>query len=245
MPREWDAASYARLELPHEQWGARTRGRLSLRGDETVLDAGCGTGRETERLLDLLPDGRVVALDGSAQMLDELRIRLADRLDRVDVVRADLTQPLPFEEPVDHVLSVATFHWIDDHDALFRSLAAVLRPGGLLVSDCGGEGNIAAVNRAIAAVTGEPESAWDFASVDATRSQLNAAGFGEIDVQLRPAPYRIDDPRVLREFLGTVVLGPYLDRLPEAEHAPFVDAVAEAMVEPVVDYVRLEITARR
>lgn len=245
MPREWDAASYARLELPHEQWGARTRGRLSLRGDETVLDAGCGTGRETARLLDLLPDGRVVALDGSVQMLEELRIRLADRLDRVDVVLGDLTQPLPLDEPVDHILSVATFHWIDDHDALFRGLAAVLKPGGMLVSDCGGEGNIAAVNHAIASVTGDPVSAWDFATVDDTRRRLKAAGFGEVDVQLRPAPYRIDEPAVLREFLGTVILGPYLDKLSEADRAPFVDAVATAMDEPVVDYVRLEITARR
>lgn len=245
MPREWDAASYARLELPHEQWGARTRGRLSLRGDETVLDAGCGTGRETARLLDLLPDGRVVALDASAQMLDELRTRLAGRLDRVDIVHGDLTQPLPLDEPVDHIVSVATFHWIDDHDALFRSLAAVLRPGGTLVSDCGGEGNIAKVKRAISAVTGSTEAEWDFAGVEDTRRQLKAAGFSEVDVQLRPAPYRIDDPGVLREFLRTVILGPYLDRLPEAEHAAFADGVATALPEPVIDYVRLEITAQR
>src|SRR5215470_3228907 len=105
MPREWDAATYDALPLPHERWGRRTLDRLPLEGHEHVLDAGCGTGRDTALLLDRLPDGRVTAVDGSRRMLERLRERLADRLDRVDVVEADLTEPLALPAPVDAVFS--------------------------------------------------------------------------------------------------------------------------------------------
>ncbi|MEV6006635.1 class I SAM-dependent methyltransferase [Streptomyces sp. NPDC051976] len=245
MPREWDAKTYDSLPLPHLGWGRRTLGRLPLRGDERVLDAGCGTGRDTEGLLELLPQGRVVAVDGSARMLDQLRERLAGRLDRVEVVHADLTKPLPFDGEVDAVFSVAAFHWIDDHAALFASLASRLRPGGRLVSECGGQGNIAVVNAAVADVLGGAPDMWDFAGVDDTRARLAAAGLTDIDVRLRPDPAHLTPGPQLESFLATVILGAHLDTLPAADRTPFVQAVAARLPAPVIDYVRLEISATR
>ncbi|WP_250287589.1 MULTISPECIES: class I SAM-dependent methyltransferase, partial [unclassified Frankia] len=99
MPREWDARGYDSLPLPHEQWGLRTLSRLALAGGETVLDAGCGTGRDTAALLDRLPHGRVIAVDGSAAMLDRLRARLDGRTDRLEIVHADLARPLHLPGP--------------------------------------------------------------------------------------------------------------------------------------------------
>lgn len=244
MPREWDASTYDSLPLPHLGWGRRTLARLPLRGDERVLDAGCGTGRDTAGLLDRLPSGGVVALDGSVRMLDQLRERLAGRLDRVEVVHADLTSPpLPFDGQVDAVFSVAAFHWIDDHDALFRTLAARMRPGARLVSDCGGRGNIAGVNAAVAQVRGTEPGTWEFAGVEDTRRRLAAAGFTDVEVALRPDPARFEPGEQLESFLATVILGAELDAMPEDEHEPFVKAVAGRLAEPVVDYVRLEISA--
>jgi trans-aconitate 2-methyltransferase len=245
MPREWNAVAYDALPLPHVRWGRRTIDRLGLAGDETVLDAGCGTGRDAATLLERLPRGRVVAVDGSAQMLDRLRERLGAELSRVDVVRADLEQPLPIEHPVDAIMSVAAFHWIHDHDALFHNLAAVLRPGGRLSTDCGGQGNIAGVTKAVDEVLGRPPSAWQFAGVDDTRRRLSAGGFTELDVQLNPDPVRLRDRDELRAYLQTVVLGGELDRLAPTEHEAFVTAVADRLPEPLVEYVRLEITAVR
>jgi len=261
MPREWDAKTYDSLPLPHLGWGRRTLARLPLRGDERVLDAGCGTGRDTEGLLDLLPAGRVVALDGSLRMLEQLRTRLAGRLDRVEVVHADLTKPLPFDGDVDAVFSVAAFHWVEDHAALFTALAGRMRPGARLVSECGGAGNIAAVNAAVADVLGRSESAaessaedpaeddgedtWEFAGVDDTRRRLAHAGFTGIDVQLRPDPARFEPGGQIEAFLATVILGAHLDEMSEPDREPFVRAVAGRLAEPVVDYVRLEISATR
>lgn len=245
MPREWDAKTYDSLPLPHLGWGKRTLGRLPLRGDERVLDAGCGTGRDTAGLLDRLPDGRVVAVDGSVRMLDQLRDRLAGRLDRVEVVYADLTGPLPFDGEVDAVFSVAAFHWIDDHAALYSSLAARMRPGARLVTECGGYGNIAAVDAAVADVAGGKRDDWRFAGVEDTRERLAGAGFTDVDVTLRPDPARFERGEQLEAFLATVILGPYLDALADDEREPFVQAVAGRLAEPVVDYVRLEISAVR
>jgi trans-aconitate 2-methyltransferase len=245
MPREWDAVRYDAQPLPHLRWGRRTIDRLDPAADATVLDAGCGTGRDAELLLSRLSNGRVVAVDGSRQMLDRLRERLAGDLDRVDVIQADLGQPLPISQPVDAVVSVAAFHWVLDHAALFVNLAAVLRSGGRLATDCGGEGNVAQVAAAVDDVLGPQPSPWNFAGVEITRQRLDEAGFTDVDVRLTADPARFRDRAELVDYLQAVVLGGQLDRLPADEHADFVNAVADRLPEPEVDYVRLEITATR
>lgn len=238
--REWDAASYDALPLPHVAWGQRVLDRMGLTGDELVLDAGCGTGRDAAALLERWPGVRVIGVDGSQQMLDQARERLGDR---AVLVRADLTEPLPLPEPVDAVLSVAAFHWIRDHALLFTQLHTAMRPGATLTTDCGGRGNVAGVNDALARVTGAEHDGWEFAGEDDTRARLEATGFEVRSVALRPDPFRCDDPVVLERYLATVVLGSKLDALPESERAAFVTEVRRAMAEPVVDYVRLEIDA--
>lgn len=246
MPREWDATTYDSLTLPHEQWGRRVVDRLAATGFDgtgTVLDVGCGTGRDAALLLDRWTGLSLVAFDGSQQMLDVARERLGD--ERVAYVHADLGRPLGLLGPVDAVVSVAAFHWVADHDALFAHLAAAMRPGATLTSDCGGRGNVVAVNAAIARVTGAPDSEWEFADAAGTRARLERAGFDVGRVELRADPFRIDDPDVLEAFLASVILGGYLVDLPDDERGPFVRAVRLALAEPVVDYVRLEIDAVR
>jgi trans-aconitate 2-methyltransferase len=247
VPREWDAKTYDSLPLPHQQWGRRTIGRLKLSGDETVIDAGCGTGRDTAALLDLLPGGRVVAIDGSTKMLDQLRTRLAGRADaeRVEIIHADLTGTWPTDVVADAAISVATFHWIHDHETLFANVAAHLRPGGQFVAECGGQGNVASVSAAVREVLGEFPDVWHFAGIDDTTRRLETAGFTDVDVALVPYPARLEPGEQLRSYLGTVVLGAHLDRLPPDRHRPFVQAVAAKLPEPVVDYVRLQFSARR
>lgn len=245
MLREWDATAYDSLPLPHLRWGRRTLGRLSPAGDETVLEAGCGTGRDTEALLDALPRGRVIAIDGSARMLERLRARLDGRLDRVDAIQADLTEPLPVPSPADAAFSVATFHWIHDHDTLFAGIARALRPGAPFVADCGGRGNVAVVRAAVEDVLGGPTDMWHFAGAEETRERLERAGFTDVEARLVPDPARLEPGEQFHSYLRTVVLGAHLDRLPPAEHEDFVRAVADRLDEPVVDYVRLEFSARR
>lgn len=244
--REWDGTSYDRISGPQQAMAREVLARLDLKGDETVIDAGCGSGRVSEMLLERLPRGRVIAIDGSPSMAAAARSRLGAR---AEVRVADLLE-LQVGEPVDVVFSTATFHWIADHELLFRRLRACLRPGGRLVAQCGGEGNIAGL-RARAMVPGSREPfgehlrdftpPWNYAGADTTRARLLDAGFGTAECWLSPSPQQPDQPR---EFLETVVLQPYVAALPQQLREPFLDAVMEELGEPVVvDYVRLNIDA--
>jgi trans-aconitate 2-methyltransferase len=245
MPRDWDATTYDRIADPQTRWGTAVLDRLPLGGDERVLDAGCGSGRVTERLAERLPNGRVVALDGSSSMIDAARERLARFGDRIQYVVADLGRPLPIEGEVDAVLSTAAFHWVPDHDALFANLAAVTRPGGWLVAQCGGAGNVARVMAALASIGDGWLGPAHFETPMATTRRLDAAGYVDIECWLSDEPTRFEAGEPFETFLRTVVLGAHLERLPAEEHDGFVRAVADAVGEPVIDYVRLNITARR
>jgi trans-aconitate 2-methyltransferase len=244
--REWDAETYDAVSDPQFEWGMEVLERLQLRGDEVAVDAGCGSGRVTAELAERLPRGRVIAVDGSGAMVEKARERIGDG---ADYLVADLVE-LELEKPVDLVFSTATLHWIQDHDRLFRRLRAALKPGGRLVAQCGGKGNVARHTQAIAAVAVDPEYAphltqakgiWNFASPEETEPRLLAAGFSDARCWLQPKPVQPAQPL---EFISTVTLGPILDQLPEGKRRPFAEAVLEQEEEPLVlDYVRLNIEA--
>ena len=245
MPRDWDAATYDRVADPQFRWGAAVIDGLDLAGDETVLDAGCGSGRVTELLLQRLPGGWVVALDGSDSMLERARTRLGRFGDRLTFVLADLVEPLPLEEPVDAILSTATFHWVPDHDALFRNLAAVVRPGGRLAAQCGGAGNLSTVVAALRELGADPFSRKVFATPAETERRLHAAGFVDVECWLHEEPTPFDDLDALETFLRTVALGDHVSAMAEDEARAFAHEVAVRLPEAALDYVRLNIRSRR
>lgn len=199
MPRDWDAATYDRLASPMARWGEIVVGWLVLAGDESVLDAGCGTGRVTERLLERLPRGWVVALDGS--------------------------------------------HWITDHDALFSHLAGVLRPGGQLAARCGGAGNISSIETALRDLGEDFLGRKHFATPEATRTRLEAAGFIDAETWLQDEPTELA-PEDLETYLATICLGDHVESMTEDERERFVHEVAIRLPGPRIDYVRLNIRAR-
>jgi trans-aconitate 2-methyltransferase len=241
MPRDWDAGAYDRLPIPMTRWGIAVVGWLDLAGQERALDAGCGTGQVTERLLDRLPTGTVVALDGSPSMIARAHERLGDA--RVEYLVHDLLEPIPIE-PVDAVLSTATFHWILDHDGLFANLAAVLKPGGQLAAQCGGAGNTVELGRVVRDLGYELEEDKNFAGPEETRERLARAGFTDVECWLQPEPTPI--PRGnLELYLRTICLGSVLQRVPAEERDGFLERAADRLPDGVIDYVRLNIRARR
>ncbi len=245
MVRDWDGRAYDRVADPATRWGAAVLDRLPLAGDERVLDAGCGSGRVTELLAERLPRGQVIAVDASPAMIDVARGRLARYADRVRFIETDLRMPLPLDVAVDAVLSTATFHWIADHDALFDNLAGIVRPGGWLVAQCGGGDNIAAVQSVLATVGDGWLGDANFQGPMETARRLDAAGFVDIECWLQDEPTWFEPGEPFEAYLRTVILGAHLDRLPTAERDAFVRAVASRLPEPMIDYVRLNIVARR
>lgn len=258
-PREWNAATYHRVSGPQFTWGQAVLERLPLQGDETVLDVGCGTGRLTALLLERLPRGRAIGVDVSANMLATARRELpADLRRRTAFVHAD-TSALPVVGRADAIFSTATFHWVLDHPRLFASLFRALRPGGRLVAQCGGAGNLDRQHRRAAALMAGADVAacfagwrepWEFADADTTRARLEAAGFVDVVTRVTAAPVVQPTREAFVEFVTTVIFRPHLACLPDEERRrAFVDALADrSAADPIpfeLDYRRLDVDASR
>jgi trans-aconitate 2-methyltransferase len=248
---DWDAATYDRVADPQEAWGREVLSRLELDGNETVLDAGCGSGRVTLLLAERVPDGRVIGVDAAPSMIELARERLADLGDRVELHVMNLLE-LELKEPVDAIFSNATFHWVLDHERLFQRLFASLVPGGTIEAQCGGEGNVAEWMRAIESAEGDERfrpylrgmpAATNFASVGDTQARLERTGFEVRGVWLENKTFQPSEPRA---FVATVGLAKHLHHLPADLHEEFLNAILGSMPRPLVlEYVRLNISARR
>jgi trans-aconitate 2-methyltransferase len=256
---EWDATAYRRLSNPMQTWGEAIVAQLPLRGDETALDLGCGDGRLTEFLLRRLPEGHVIAVDRSANMLEAARERLAPEFDgRVSYVQTSLEE-IDYHTEVDLAFSNAAFHWIKDHPRLFGAIFRALRPGGWLVAQCGGGPNIARVRARAATLMASPvyrpffgdwTGPWEFASPELTAQRLQDAGFVEVETSLFEAPVQLSSRQETYDYFEHVILGSHLERIPDpALRRQFIEVMTEqsaADTPPFCqDYWRLNLRARR
>lgn len=257
MTADWNAAEYHRVSDPQFAWGRAVLARLTLRGDERVIDLGCGTGRLTRELAGRIPRGQVVALDASRPMLEQAALYLRDVNPPVQFVQANLPY-IPVAGWADVVFSTATFHWVLDHPALFTHIHAALRPGGLLRAQCGGGANLAAARAPAEEVMRQPafarwfegfQRAWEFADDQVTAARLAVAGFVDIETSLEAAPVEFKDEDAYRSYVSTVVFRLHLGRLPESLRPAFLDEIVERVrrtPQPfTLDYWRLNLRGRR
>ena len=264
MPQsvEWNAEHYHVVSRPHEVWGARVLDRVPREGIRVAIDAGCGTGKITRELLDRLPDATVYALDVSPSMLAVAERELAPVYgDRVLFRQTDLSAVTPgaIGTTADLIFSTATFHWVKDHDQLFRRLFDLLNPGGSLVAQCGGGPNIATLCQRMTELMASPQFAehfadwtdpWYFASAEETTKRLQTVGFTDVWTSVEPHPAPMENAEEFRLFITTVVIRDQLARLPDQVlKNAFVDELTlrAATDEPPfeLDYWRLNMTAKR
>lgn len=220
----WDAEGYERVASPQAAWAEEILARASFAPGDHVLDAGCGGGGVTQQLL--RRGLRVTAVDADAAMVAKACETLPPE---VTVLQRDLLE-LELPEPADGVFSCAVFHWVLDHDRLFERLHAALRPGGRLVAQCGGHGNITKVIEAI----GERPGRWLYATAEETQERLTRAGFKDVRTWLEPKPTHVPD-------MATYIEAVMLHGQPEAHEI----AKRAAAKLDHLDYVRLNIEAVR
>ncbi len=232
--------------------------RLRLRGDEVVLDAGCGTGRLTAELLDALPRGRVVGVDLSQNMLASACEHLASQFGaRVSLVACDLLH-LPFEGAFDGIVSTAAFHWVLDHDRLFANLRRALVPGGWLEAQCGGGPNLVTLRNRVNVLATTPKFApffdgfhepWLYQYAEDAAEGLRRAGFIEVETSIEAAPTVLADAEQYNEFVRNIILRRHLENIPSEElRAAFIAELTKraARDEPAfsLDYWRLNLCGR-
>jgi trans-aconitate 2-methyltransferase len=257
--REWNAAEYHRLSAPQFQWGTRVLSDLKLRGDECVLDAGCGTGKLTRLLLENLPRGRVVGLDLSQNMVLHAQQNLAPDFGlRAGFVAGNLLA-LPFKNSFDGIFSTASFHWVLDHDALFSGLYKALKPRGWLHAQCGGGSNLRDLRQRVRSLSQEKEFSewlgdfrepWLFSDAESAASRMLAAGFENVEAGLEQANYAAGNAGEFEQYLKTFILHRHLEMLPsEALRDRFVRRLSQAAQQDsnpfVLDYCRLNLQARK
>lgn len=248
MSRDWDAETYDRVSTPQLEWAQPVIERLALQGDETVLDAGCGSGRVTELLLDRLPSGRVIAVDAAPAMVAKAREAIGER---AEVQLQDLAE-LQLDEQVDAVFSNAVFHWVLDHERLFTRLFAVMKPGARIEAQCGGAGNIEKFHETVARLADKPPfdsyfegwtGPWNFASNTDTTALLERLGYEDVKCWHEDRPVVPSEPH---DFIRTVCLGNHLDQLPDELRDTLVGRVVDEFTSPLtLNYVRLNISARK
>jgi trans-aconitate 2-methyltransferase len=236
--KAWDGAAYDALPLPHEQWGIRTIAALNLQPHETLLDAGCGTGRDAQLAFEQLPNGSLVCVDQSSTMLDQCRSRFGTD-SRVRIMEGDLDKALPVEpESIDAIMSVAALHWLADHNNVWQHFFNALKPGGCLATDCGGFGNLEKTLALVPQIDPNIKFPnWYYANVTDTEALLKAAGFVEIEVSLRPHPTPLPDKQTLATYLRTLVFREWNDDQ--------IAKMSELLTDNTLDYVRLEVRARK
>lgn len=140
-PMEWDADLYENEHGFVSEHGKDLLTFIPKKPGTRVLDVGCGTGTLAAKLVD---EGlRVVGIDESPEMIAKAQALYPD----IDF-RVEDALSMEFSSEFDVVFSNAVFHWIPDHTTLLRHVRKALIPGGKLVCEFGGVGNIVRIQRA-------------------------------------------------------------------------------------------------
>jgi trans-aconitate 2-methyltransferase len=257
VSREWNSSAYHRLSGPQVSWGKKVLARLHLRGDEVVLDAGCGTGRLTAELLEALARGRVVGIDLSQNMLASAHEYLAHFGSRVSLLACDLLH-LPFESAFEGIVSTAAFHWVLDHDQLFENLRRALVPGGWIEAQCGGGPNVQRLRKRADELAATPKFAqyfagfrepWLFQNAEEAAKTMQRAGFVEIETSVEPALTVLAGADEYKEFVRNIILHRHLENVSlKEDREKFIATVTEqaAADDPPfsLDYWRLNLRGK-
>ncbi len=218
-----------------QSWARELIARLNLRGDEHILDVGCGDGKVTAELTHAVSRGSVIGTDASPEMIGFATKAFPARKNPNLEFQVMDARRIKFARTFDLVFSNAALHWVDDHQAFLRGAAAVLKPGGRLIVSCGGKGNAHDVFLAL-----RPEirlakwreffrkmpAPYHFYAPGDYEKWLPKAGFEIQKVQLAPKDATYPGAEGFAAWLRTTWI-PYAQRVPENLREEFIAAATE------------------
>lgn len=257
---KWNAADYAANSVVQQTWARELIAKLNLRGDEQILDVGCGDGKVTAEIARAVPSGTVMGIDASAEMIAFAK-KTFPRSKHLNLeFRAMDARKIKLARRFDLVFSNAALHWVDDHEKFLRGAAKALKSGGRLVVSCGGKGNAQDVFVAL-----RPEmrlahwreffrkipEPYFFYAPEEYKKWLAKAGFETHGIRLSPKDATYPGANGFATWLRTTWI-PYVQRVPESAREEFIAAVTRRYVakhppdaenKVHVKMVRLEIDA--
>jgi trans-aconitate 2-methyltransferase len=252
----WDAETYDAVSSIQEAWGRKVIEWRSWQGNETVMDAGCGTGRLTKVLAQKVPAGMNYAVDIDRNMIEVAARNLKDA-GNVKFLESDIsTAGLPAK--VDVIFSNAAIHWILDHRKLFENFWQILDDKGEVMIQCGGRGNLEKIISILDEIRQRDEfkpffagwkESWYFAKPEDTSRLLQDIGFKNVQAYLMEDSATFANRNSFALFAKTVVMKPYLARLPDHQKDPFLKSFLDEIEAHhksicwVMDYIRLNIRA--
>ena len=231
MP-EWDPKDYEKNSCAQEKWAKEIIEKLGLRGDEHILDIGCGDGKVSAELARHAPKGRVAGLDSSGEMIGYASAKYRGcanlRFEKGDA------SSLRYEGEYDLVVSFACLHWVKDHRPVLEGIRRSLRPNGRTVLQFGGKGNaedlVKAAEDVIAGNWGgyfkEFTFPWTFYAAEEYRALIEQSGLKPLRVELIPKDREDLGKEGIASFIRTA-WHPYTSRIPEDMRNKFIDEVAE------------------
>ena len=229
----WNAADYAANSTVQQTWARELIAKLNLRGDEHILDVGCGDGKVTAEIARALPRGSVTGADASPQMIEFAKKTFPASVFPNMRFRVMDARKIKFDRQFDFVFSNAALHWVDDHEVILRGAASVLKNGGRLVVSCGGKGNAHEVFLAL-----RPEMRlkrwceffrkmplpYFFYAPGDYEKWLLKFGFKINTLKLAPKDATYDGAEGFATWLRTTWI-PYVQRVPENQREEFIVAV--------------------
>jgi trans-aconitate 2-methyltransferase len=257
---QWNAADYAANSVVQQTWARELIARLQLRGDERILDVGCGDGKVTAEIATVVRRGAVVGADASVEMIAHARKTFPAKKNPNLEFQVMDARKIKFAGRFDLVFSNAALHWVDDHEKFLRGASSVLKPGGRLIVSCGGKGNAHDMFLAL-----RPEmrlqrwreffrkmpAPYFFYSPGNYEKWLPKFGFRINTLKLVPKIAAYPGAEGIATWLRTTWI-PYVQRVPEAMREEFIAAVTrrylashppDAGARVQVGMVRLEIDA--
>jgi trans-aconitate methyltransferase len=139
--RSWDARTYDKVSSNVQlEWGRKLLEKRRWIGNETVMDAGAGSGNLTKILADKVPHGQIYAIDADYNMVQQAKSNLSG-CRNVQVIHSSM-ENVNLPTKVEVIFSNSALHWILDQTGIFSHFWQLLKPNGELLIECGGHGNI-------------------------------------------------------------------------------------------------------
>ena len=236
MPVEFDGKRYEQTSAHQKEWGTRLIHELKLRGDEHILDVGCGDGALTAKLAEVVPEGSVMGIDASEGMI---RTAQSHQNNNLSFQQLDVMS-IHFYEKFDFVFSNAALHWVKDHNTLLGLLYRALKPSGVLRANFAGDGNCSTFNRIVKELMNHDEFRdafegfewpWYMPGIDEYAGLLKRSPFRHAEVWGENADRYFPDTDAMLGWIDHPAIVPFRQYLEHDMAERFHKMVADFMVE--------------